>query len=61
MEMTAPTAAAATATAMIEREYRWRMMVSFCLRLTLLQRITFDLHEIGGPLSPGEDLAPPHR
>src|ERR1700681_2767139 len=46
MEMTALTAAAAMATVIIEPETRSSMMVSFCLRLTLLQRIFFDAHKI---------------
>src|SRR5258708_3984251 len=49
MATTAPTAAAATATVMIEREYRSRMTSSLiCFQLSLLQRVIFDAHEIGG-------------
>src|SRR5882672_5576383 len=48
MEMVAPTAAAAMVTVIIERKYRWRMMVSFCLQSTLLQRIIFDAHKVRG-------------
>src|SRR5437016_4425007 len=47
-EITALTAAAAMATDIIEPEKWRRMMVSSCLRLTLLQRIVFNAHEIGG-------------
>src|SRR5215471_5637194 len=48
MEMTAPTAAAAIATIIVERRNRPRMMVSFCLQLKLLQRIIFNAHKIRG-------------
>src|ERR1700674_3174019 len=51
MEMTALTAAAAMATVMIEPENnRSRMMVSFYLELTLLQRIFFDTDKIRGAI-----------
>src|SRR4030081_2158468 len=48
IEMTALTAAAAMATVIIEPEKRSSMMVSFCLRLKLLQRIFFDAHKVRG-------------
>src|SRR6266699_1331591 len=47
IEMTALTAAAATATVIIEPEKRLRITVSLCLAC-LLQRIVFDTHEIRG-------------
>jgi hypothetical protein len=47
-EITAPTAAAATATAIIEPEKWWRMMVSFMPCGGLLQRIVFDADKIRG-------------
>src|SRR6266851_5426807 len=73
MDMTAPTATAAMVTVIIERRYRWRMMVSFCLQSTLLQRIIFDAHKVRGvvfcrrvrtsPLRKGElfHTRPPHQ
>src|SRR3979490_1705292 len=47
-EMTAPRAAAAMATVIIEPERRSSMMVSLGLQLRLLQRIVFDTNKIRG-------------
>jgi hypothetical protein len=40
METTAPTAAAAMATVVIERKYQPRMMVSLCLSVSVFQHVT---------------------
>src|SRR5215468_4695789 len=47
-ETTAPMAAAATATVIIELKDRPRMIVSSCLQLMSLQRIVFNAHKIRG-------------
>src|ERR1700732_2761700 len=46
--MTAPTAAAAMATVMVETENRSSMRVSFCPAVVLLERILLNAHEISG-------------
>src|ERR1700693_147237 len=47
-EMTAPIAATAMATVIVEPWKRSRMTVSFCLQLTLLQRISFKFNSLHG-------------
>jgi hypothetical protein len=43
METTAPTAAAAMATVVIERKYQPRMMVSLCLSVSVFQFLSFSV------------------
>src|ERR1700733_10649208 len=61
--MTAPTAAAAMATVMVETENRSGIMVSFCLALRVTG--TDPVQRRRNPwrclLSPGENLVPPQR